>query len=102
MNKLNKLDLIKNVSAKTQYSQETVFQIYEALFDEIKHSVMQYGRVSLLNFGSFYTILHKGHHVQFGAKTVAAYPIFKFAPSENLRQELRKAYKEHKLSIFDK
>ena len=91
--KINKNDFLKMISKKNNIKKSTVKQVYDAIIDQIKESVCEGKVISLTGFGRFSLRTHKGHHVQFEAKSekVNDYIVLKFVASDVLMSSIRES-----------
>lgn len=89
---MNKLDLIKNIAAKTGLKRRDVENIYETLVETISHSLASGEKVQLIGFGTFKTRKRSarpgrnprtGKPLQIQAKNVPA-----FKPGKMLKQRM--------------
>ena len=95
--KVNKNEFLKSVANKTGVPMPTVKTVYNAIVEEIRSVVCKDDYLSLTGFGTSALKKHKGHPVQFEAKTdkVKDYEVLKFAASDvlmsNIRQDREKS-----------
>lgn len=96
--KLNKNEFLSMIAKKYNVPVNDVHTVYNAFVDEIKDAVCKGHDVSLTGFGTFTLKRHKGHPVQFEAKTntVSDYVVLKFAASDVLTTRIRKDYESGK------
>ncbi len=89
--KVNKNDFLKRVAKKTCMNPAAVRDVFDAMIDEGKTVLCSGGELSLSGFGTFSLREHKGHPVQFEAKTEAVndYIVLKFSPSDVLMAKIR-------------
>jgi nucleoid DNA-binding protein len=94
--KVNKNEFLKSVAGKTGVPMATVKTVYTAIVDEIRAVVCKNDYLSLTGFGTFMLKKHKGHPVQFEAKTdkVQDYEVLKFAASDVLMSSIRQGRTE--------
>lgn len=94
--KVNKNEFLSAVSKRSGFNMTVIRAVYAALIEEIKNVVCHGYDLSLTGFGSFLLKKHKGHPVQFEAKTdtVKDYIVLKFAASDVLMTDIRKNYKQ--------
>lgn len=94
--KVNKNEFLSAVAKNSGFNVTVVKAVYVAFIEEIKHVVCNGYDLSLTGFGSFVLKKHKGHPVQFEAKTdtVKDYIVLKFAASDVLMTDIRKNYEE--------
>lgn len=92
--KLNKNEFLNMLAVKYNIPIADVHTVYDAFVNEIRESVCEGHDVSLTGFGTFTLKRHKGHPVQFEAKTdmVRDYVVLKFAASDVLITRIRKDY----------
>ena len=67
--KVNKNEFLGEIAEKTGLELNVVKIVYNAFVDEIRSVVCRGEDLSLTGFGSFSLKKHKGHPVQFEAKT---------------------------------
>ena len=91
--KINKNEFISTVAKKNRIPVADVRLVYEAIIAEIKTTVCAGKELSLTGFGTFSLKKHKGHPVQFEAKTdtVKDYLILRFAPSDSMMTRIRES-----------
>lgn len=89
--KVNKNEFLKEIARKTNKPVSEVRDIYDAIVDEIKTVVCSGQGLSLTGFGTFSLKEHKGHPVQFEAKSdkVQDYVVLKFTASDVLMSRIR-------------
>lgn len=89
--KINKNDFLQLVSNRTGKEVAVVKEVYDAIVEQMKESVCAGCDVSLTGFGSFALKKHKGHPVQFEAKSdiVSDYYVLKFTVSDVLMSRIR-------------
>ena len=94
--KVNKNEFLSAVSKRSGFNMTVIRAVYAAFIEEIKNVVCHGYDLSLTGFGSFLLKKHKGHPVQFEAKTdtVKDYIVLKFAASDVLMTDIRKNYKQ--------
>lgn len=94
--KVNKNEFLEEIAAKSNMPLSDVRVIYDAIVDGVKNVVCNGQDLSLTGFGTFSLKKHKGHPVQFEAKsdTVQDYVVLKFAASDVLMSKIRSAYAE--------
>jgi nucleoid DNA-binding protein len=92
--KVNKNEFLSAIAEKTGLDITLVKAVYTALVDEIRVVVCRGEDLSLTGFGSFTLKKHKGHPVQFEAKSdkVKDYVVLKFAASDVLMSNIRHDY----------
>lgn len=92
--KVNKNEFLSAIAEKTGLELGLVKTVYTALVDEIRVTVCRGEDLSLTGFGSFTLKKHKGHPVQFEAKSdkVKDYVVLKFAASDVLMSNIRHDY----------
>ena len=92
--KVNKNEFLGKIAEKTGLELNVVKTVYNAFVDEIRSVVCRGEDLSLTGFGSFSLKKHKGHPVQFEAKTdkVKDYVVLKFAASDVLMSNIRRDY----------
>lgn len=92
--KVNKNEFLGEITEKTGLDANVVKTVYNAIVDEIRSVVCRGEDLSLTGFGSFSLKKHKGHPVQFEAKTekVKDYVVLKFAASDVLMSKIRHDY----------
>ena len=92
--KVNKNEFLGEIAEKTGLELNVVKTVYNAFVDEIRSVVCRGEDLSLTGFGSFSLKKHKGHPVQFEAKTdkVKDYVVLKFAASDVLMSNIRRDY----------
>lgn len=95
--KINKNEFLSAVAKRAGVSLSTVKTVYKAFVEELKNVVCHGYDLSLTGFGSFILKKHKGHPVQFEAKTetVKDYVVLKFAASDVLMTDIRKDYEKN-------
>ena len=95
--KVNKNEFLSAVAKNSGFNVTVVKAVYTAFIEEIKNVVCNGYDLSLTRFGSFVLKKHKGHPVQFEAKTdtVKDYVVLKFAASDVLITDIRKNYEEN-------
>ena len=93
-NKVNKNEFLERIAEKNEIPLSEVRLVYDAIVDELKTVVCNGQDLSLTGFGTFSLKRHKGHPVQFEAKTdtVKDYVVLKFAASDVLMSKIRQAY----------
>ena len=91
--KINKNEFLHLVAKKCDVSFVTTKKVYTAMIEQIKESVCEANSVSLTGFGRFSLKKHKGHRVQFEAKsdTVTDYLVLKFVASDALMSDIRES-----------
>lgn len=101
--KVNKNELLENVATKRNVPMGLVKDVYDGLVDEIISTVSSGYDLSLTGFGTFSLKKHKGHPVQFEAKSdiVGDYVVLKFAPSDVLMTVIRNGYADGKVIVSD-
>ena len=94
--KINKNEFLKSVAEKTNKPVSEVRDIYDAIVDEIQVVVCAGQGLSLTGFGTFALKSHKGHPVQFEAKSdkVQDYVVLKFTASDVLMSRIRNGSSE--------
>lgn len=94
--KINKNEFLETIAEKHDIPLASVRNVYEAFVDELKTVVCSGQDLSLTGFGTFSLKRHKGHPVQFEAKTdtVKDYVVLKFAASDVLMSKIRQAYND--------
>lgn len=95
--KINKNEFLSAVAKRSGLSVSVVKAVYVAFVEEIKNVVCHGYDLSLTGFGSFVLKKHKGHPVQFEAKTDAVkdYVVLKFAASDVIMTEIRRDYEKN-------
>ena len=95
--KVNKNEFLSAVAKNSGFNVTVVKAVYTAFIEEVKNVVCNGYDLSLTGFGSFVLKKHKGHPVQFEAKTdtVKDYVVLKFAASDVLITDIRKNYEEN-------
>lgn len=101
--KVNKNEFLGEIAEKTGLESNVVKTVYNAFVDEIRSVVCQGKDLSLTGFGSFSLKKHKGHPVQFEAKTdkVKDYVVLKFAASDVLMSNIRRDYDKGEVKPSD-
>lgn len=92
--KVNKKDFLNRVSRNHAIPLDQVKDVYSAIVEELESVVCAGHELSLTGFGTFALKKHKGHPVQFEAKTetVNDYVVLKFTASDVLMSKIRDAY----------
>lgn len=92
--KVNKNELLESIAKKNNMPIADVKRHHEAFVEEVKNIVCSGQDLSLTGFGTFSLKKHKGHPVQFEAKsdTVQDYVVLKFAASDVLMSRIRADY----------
>lgn len=92
--KVNKNEFLEMIAEQNNMPLTDVRTIYDAIVDGVKTVVCNGQDLSLTGFGTFTLKKHKGHPVQFEAKsdTVQDYVVLKFAASDVLMTKIREAY----------
>ncbi len=93
-NKINKNEFLSMIAKDHDMSLSDVKAFYSASIDEMLKIVSSGKELSLTGFGNFSLKQHKGHPVQFEAKsdTVSDYVVLKFTASDVLMARIRAAY----------
>lgn len=94
--KVNKNEFLERIANKNNMPLADIRFVYESIVDELKVVVCSGQDLSLTGFGTFSLKRHKGHPVQFEAKTdtVKDYVVLKFAASDVLMSKIRQAYED--------
>ena len=89
--KINKNEFFDRISKKHDIDVETIRTVYDAMVNELTDIVCEDRSLSLTGFGTFSLKSHKGHPVQFEAKTnkVEDYKVLKFTASDVLMLHIR-------------
>lgn len=89
--KINKNELLRLVAKESHVKLSVVKTVYNSIVNQIKEAVCEGNNVSLTGFGRFSLKKHRGHHVQFEAKTdkVNDYLVLKFVASDVLMSDIR-------------
>lgn len=101
--KVNKNEFLESISNKTNIPLNTVKSVYNAIINEIRVVICSGKDLSLTGFGTFMLKKHKGHPVQFEAKSdkVKDYVVLKFAASDVLMSHIRQDYKNGNAKSVD-
>ncbi|MBO5435591.1 HU family DNA-binding protein [bacterium] len=94
--KINKNEFLDMIAKTNNMSVGHVRDVYDAIVDGVKNVVCKGQDLSLTGFGTFTLKKHKGHPVQFEAKSdkVNDYVVLKFAASDVLMSRIRADYDE--------
>lgn len=87
----SKRELLHLVATRAHVDLATTERVYEALLVEVVAQVRTGKEVQFFGYGRFYPQVHKGHHVQFGAKgqgRLPDYPVLKFSASQHVNKFL--------------
>lgn len=90
---MNKKELIKAISEKTEMTQKTVGEVVDATFDVIEDTLMDGEDVSIANFGKF-VVVEKEASVKRNPATgqpvnVPAHNVVKFKASSTLKENVK-------------
>ena len=90
-NKVNKNEFFERVARKNNMDPGLVRTVFDAMTDEMTNILCDDQNLSLTGFGMFALKPHKGHHVQFEAKTdkVDDYVVLRFTASDVLMSKIR-------------
>lgn len=89
--KVNKSEYLQNVAKRTGMSLDDVFDVFDAMVDELVEVARSKRKLSLTGVGLFYVQQHKGHPVQFAGSSekVSDYEVLKFSASDVMNKKLR-------------
>lgn len=87
--KIGQVEFIQNVAKRSGLSKSDVRKVYDAILDEIVDNTANDVRITFPNFGAFYAIKHKGHHVQYGDVAISDYMNLKFSATRKVNQILQ-------------
>ena len=92
--KVNKNEFLRSISEEYNVPLAEVRMVFDAMVEGIKNVVCSGKDLSLTGFGTFSLRRHKGHPVQFEAKSdvVSDYVVLKFTASDVLMTKIRDAY----------
>lgn len=92
--KMNKNEFLSRIAKRNNLTLNDVKTVYDAIINELKIVVCSGQDLSLTGFGTFSLKKHKGHPVQFEAKSdvVNDYVVLKFTASDVLMSHIRAAY----------
>ena len=96
--RINRSEILNNVSERTGISVTDVKAVYEAFLDEVVEKAVAGHTVVLNGFGTFYVQSHKGHPIRFESfrhrGAIEDYLVFKFSASHSMNDKLRKLSKK--------
>lgn len=89
--RLNRNEFLRRVARRSDTPVSKVRAIYGAMYDEMLEAFVAGNEVCLAGFGTFVLRQHKGHPVNFKAKsgTVKNYMVLKFIPSSGMVSKIR-------------
>ena len=89
--KVNRNEFLVRVARRADMPVEEIRRIYDAMYDEMGIVLLSGKDLSLTGLGTFTLKTHRGHPVQFEAKSgnIPDYVVLKFIPSGVLTSKLR-------------
>lgn len=89
--RVGKRQLLSSVAERADVDRAVVERVYGALLSSIVDLVREHGRLSLFDFGSFYSQRHKGHRVQFSkgdSDRIPDYTVLKFSAARKTNKRM--------------
>lgn len=89
--RVTRSEFLRHAARRADLPQATMLTAYEAIVEELVEQIGQGNQVTLMGFGKFYPLIHRGHLARSGNdyERIPDYPVMKFSATKDLNKSLR-------------